>query len=82
MNAQDYKLFKESLYRGEEYLFTYHEADYWISHGANGESSLSRDGGTHCQDFNSLDELLKNAKLEGNTLDEARNEIEWGIAEE
>ncbi|MBC1374209.1 hypothetical protein HB839_01575 [Listeria sp. FSL L7-1699] len=82
MNEQEYKLFKEGLYRGEEYLFTYHDVDYWISHGANGESSLSRSDETHCQDFNSLDELLKSAKLEGKTLDEARNEIEWGIAEE
>ncbi|MBC2138012.1 hypothetical protein [Listeria innocua] len=82
MDEKDYELFKEGLYRGEEYLFTYDDVDYWISHGANGESSLCKDDGTYCQDFDSLDELLKNAKLEGKSLDEARNEIEWGIAEE
>ncbi|MBC1618447.1 hypothetical protein HB955_04330 [Listeria welshimeri] len=81
MNKDDYMLFKEGLSRGEEYLFTYHDVNYWISHGPNGDSSIARDDGTYCQDFNSLDELLKKAKLEGKTLDEARNEIEWGIAE-
>ncbi|TYV31565.1 hypothetical protein [Listeria monocytogenes] len=81
MDSKNYELFKEGLSRGEEYLFTYHDIDYWISHGANGVSSLSKEDGTHCQDFDSLDELLKNAQLEGKSLNEARIEIDWGIAE-
>ncbi|EBF5117163.1 hypothetical protein HB837_15495 [Listeria innocua] len=81
MDSKNYELFKEGLSRGEEYLFTYHDIDYWISHGANGVSSLSKEDGTHCQDFDSLDELFKNAQLEGKSLNEARIEIDWGIAE-
>ncbi|EBF5152142.1 MULTISPECIES: hypothetical protein [Listeria] len=81
MDSKNYELFKEGLSRGEEYLFTYHDIDYWISHGANGGSSLSKEDGTHCQDFDSLDELFKNAQLEGKSLNEARIEIDWGIAE-
>ncbi|EHD1589177.1 hypothetical protein JR590_002969 [Listeria monocytogenes] len=81
MDSKNYELFKEGLSRGEEYLFTYHDIDYWISHGANGVSSLSKEDGTHCQDFDSLDELFKNAQLEGKSLNEAHIEIDWGIAE-
>ncbi|MBC1904808.1 hypothetical protein HCA93_15325 [Listeria innocua] len=81
MDSKNYELFKEGLSRGEEYLFTYHDIDYWISHGANGVSSLSKEDGTHCQDFDSLDELFKNAQLEGKSLNEARIEIDWGVAD-
>ncbi|AHI55910.1 hypothetical protein ACP0AK_01610 [Listeria ivanovii] len=79
MDEKKYKLFKEGLYMGEEYLFVYNDTDYWISHDANGGSSLAKDDGTYCQDFHSLDELFQKAKLDGKLLDELYPEMYWGV---
>ena len=71
----EYKDLVQRVGWGEEFLFEYHGANYWISQNANGRY-LTRESDGYSQDFKTTYELFNNAKIEGKSILQIWDEIE------
>ena len=58
-----------AIVHGNEIHFTYKQRNYWIAHTHKGLSHLSDDLG-NTQEFNSCRDLFKEARIDGDTLED------------
>lgn len=60
---------------GEEFLFQYHDDEYWISQNPKGHY-LTRVSDSYSQDFKTTKELFDEARIHGKTILQIWDEIE------
>ena len=70
----DWKYFVESVGWGEEYSFDYNGEEYWISQNKEGRY-LTRSRDSYTQDFETVEELFANGRIEGKTIAEIWGDI-------
>ena len=71
---EKYEELKERVGWGEEFLFYYHNEEYWISQNSP-ERYLTRSRGSITQVFQSTEELFENGRIEGKSLLEIWDDI-------
>lgn len=75
----DYEEFKERLNWGEEFEFEYNSKNYWISVSQDGEYILNDYQLNFEIHFQSVKDLLNNAKVDGMKISEIWDQIKNNI---